>query len=1162
MSHADFVHLRVHSAYSLSEGALKIKQLVELCRRHAMPALAITDSGNLFGGLEFALAARDAGIQPIIGCQFNITRRDGGEGAVARPGVKPKPDHLVLLVQDETGYRNLMELSSRAFLEGEPGNDPQLPLAALAGSTDGLIALAGGPSGTVGRLLADGQASAAEAALGELETLFPGRLYVELMRHGGAAERRIEEPLLDLAYRRNLPLVATNDVYFSDTGMYEAHDALLCIAGGAYVSQEVRRRETPEHRFKSAEEMRALFADLPEAIDNTLVIAQRCAYMPEARKPILPPFVGPNGEPAEEELRRQATEGLELRLEALQRIAPLGDEEAREARAKPYRQRLGFELETIIAMGFAGYFLIVADFIQWAKREGIPVGPGRGSGAGSVVAWALTITDLDPLRWGLLFERFLNPERVSMPDFDIDFCQDRRDEVIRYVQGRYGRDRVAQIITFGKLQARAALRDVGRVLQMPYGQVDRICKMVPNNPANPVTISQAVSGEPMLRHMQDEDPQVKRLIEVATSLEGLYRHASTHAAGVVIGDRPLAELVPLYRDPRSDMPVTQFNMKYVEQAGLVKFDFLGLKTLTVLVRAAELLAERGIAVDLSSLPLDDPKAYAQMGRAETMGVFQLEGSGMRDVLRRLKPDRFEDIIAVVALYRPGPMDNIPRYIACKHGQEEPDYLHPALEGILKETFGIMVYQEQVMQIAQELSGFTLGGADLLRRAMGKKIKAEMEAQRKSFIDGAAARGVPPAKAEQIFEQVDKFAGYGFNKSHAAAYALVAYQTAWFKANHPVEFFAASMTYDLGNTDRLNMYRQELERLQIRLLPPDINRSRSGFTVEKDAEGKLAIRYALAAVRNVGAGAIDALVAEREANGPFEDLGDIARRIDHRHLNKRQLENLAAAGAFDRLMANRRRVFEGVEQLIRHASVAAEERTSQQVSLFGNGLAEPARLQLPEVPDWPSIERLQHEYAAIGFYLSAHPLDAYETTLKRLEAIPYGEIARWLQGRSSNRVKLAGIVVGKQERTSAKGNRFAFLQLTDASGMYEVMVFSEALAAHRDLMEPGKMVLLSVAADLRSEAEGMRVTLQSIQSLDQAAAQAAVGLRVFIKDPAPIDSLKKLLQLNGRGRSKVSLVLELAPAREVELSLKESYALSAPARAAIKAIPGIVDVQEI
>ena len=725
MPHANFVHLRVHSAFSLSEGAIKVKELIKLCQSQVMPAVAVTDSGNLFGALEFALAAADAGVQPIIGCQMNIRRADSGSAARSGAGKAPAPDHLVLLVQDEVGYRNLLKLVSKSFIESEATETPQIDLKDLLGHTDGLIALTGGPSGAVGRALAAGQKPAAHEMLERLRALFPGRLYVELMRHGGpedasglgALEDRIESGLIELAYATDVPLVATNDCYFADAGMYQAHDALLCIADSRYVAEAERRRVTPDHRFKSAAEMRALFADLPEAVDNTLVIARRCRYLLKPIKPILPPFPDAvaAGRDEAEELRTQAVAGLEARLKQ-QVLKPEMTAATHEAVARAYRERLDFELGVIASMKFPGYFLIVADFIKWAKQQGVPVGPGRGSGAGSVVAWALTITDLDPLRFGLLFERFLNPERVSMPDFDIDFCQDRRDEVIRYVQRRYGHGHVAQIITFGKLQARAVLRDVGRVLQLPLGQVDRICKLVPNNPAKPVTLKQAVDGEPQLQAHRDGDPAVERMMTIAMKLEGLYRHASTHAAGVVIGDRPLDRLVPLYRDPRSDMPVTQFNMKYVEQAGLVKFDFLGLKTLTVIQKALELIAT---PVDIAALPLDDEKTFAMLGRAETTGVFQLESSGMRDVLRRLKPNRFEDIIALVALYRPGPMDNIPKYIKVKKGEEKPDYLHPSLEGILKETFGIMIYQEQVMQIAQVLSGYSLGGADLLRRAMGK-----------------------------------------------------------------------------------------------------------------------------------------------------------------------------------------------------------------------------------------------------------------------------------------------------------------------------------------------------------------------------------------------------------------------------------------------------------
>ena len=787
---ADFVHLRVHSAYSLLEGAIHISALAALCRDHEMPAVAVTDTNNLFAAIEFSSQAAEAGVQPIIGCQLSIGA--DGDGTLA------------VLVQNEAGYHNLLRLLAAAYLEGE--GDPRVSVDDLVAHGDGLILLTGGAEGPLGRLLDEGSKDAALALAERLAAAFPGRLYVELMRHGLEAEVRVEPALLDLAYGLDLPMVATNDCHFTDSSMFEAHDALICIADGALVSEMERRRLSPEHRFKSAEEMRALFEDLPEAVDNTIVIARRCAFLVEDRDPILPPFDCGPGRNEEDELRSLARADLDKRL------AERGSMDGHEHADKAYRERLDYELDVIMKMGFSGYFLIVADFIRWAKTHGIPVGPGRGSGAGSVVSWALTITDLDPLRFGLLFERFLNPERVSMADFDVDFCQDRRDEVLAYVQQKYGRDRVAQIITFGKLQARAVLRDVGRVLEMPYSQVDRICKLVPNNPADPLSLDQAIAKEPRLGEMIENDESVCRLMGIARKLEGLYRHASTHAAGVVIGDRPLSDLIPLYSDPRSDMPVTGFNMKSVERAGLVKFDFLGLKTLTVLARAVEFVnrgRDEGKA-DLANLPLDDEATFRMIGNGETTGVFQLESSGMRDVLRNLKPDTFEDIIAVVALYRPGPMGNIPSYIRRKHGKEKPDYPYPTLEGILKETFGIMIYQEQVMQIAQELSGYTLGGADILRRAMGKKIKKEMNRQRQTFVDGAVARGVPEAKASDIFGQVEKFAGYGFNKSHAAAYALVAYQTAYMKANYPVEFMAACMTLDMGDTDKLSVFKRRAE----------------------------------------------------------------------------------------------------------------------------------------------------------------------------------------------------------------------------------------------------------------------------------------------------------------------------------------------------------------
>ncbi|HEV2264858.1 MAG TPA: DNA polymerase III subunit alpha [Stellaceae bacterium] len=1157
MAHADFVHLRVHSAYSLSSGAIKIKDLVALCRRHAMPAVAIADSGNLFGALEFAMAASEAGVQPIVGCEVGIRRSEGdGGNRAARIGPALPPDSVVLLAQSEAGYRNVLKLVSRSHLESAPAEAPQLDLAALDGHTDGLICLAGGPKGPVGRLIGEGQASAAEAILTRLAELFPGRLYVELQRHNTATEERIDAALIELALARDLPLVATNDVHFAERDDYAAHDVLLCIAQGTTVADGNRKRLTPEHYFKSANEMRIAFADVPEACDNTLVIAQRCAFMPEPRQPILPPFKGVSGRDEAAELREAAAAGLERRL--AQGLTAEPDAARREAAAAPYRERLAYELDVIVKMGFAGYFLIVAEFIQWAKAQNIPVGPGRGSGAGSLVAWALTITDLDPLRLGLLFERFLNPERVSMPDFDIDFCQDRRDEVIRHVQERYGSDRVAQIITFGKLQARAVLRDVGRVLGMPYGQVDRICKMVPNNPAAPVTLQQAIDGEPMLQQMRDDDPQVARLIEIALQLEGLYRHASTHAAGVVIGDRPLDELVPLYRDPRSSMPVTQFSMKYVEAAGLVKFDFLGLKTLTVLAKARDLLAARGVALDLGSLPLDDSKTFRLLARGETVGVFQLEGTGMRDVLKKLDADRFEDIVAVNALYRPGPMENIPRYIAVKHGSERPEFMHPDLEPILEETQGIIIYQEQVMEIAKVLSGYSLGSADLLRRAMGKKIKSEMEAQRKQFIDGAKAHGVNDRLAEYIFEQVAKFAGYGFNKSHAAAYALVAYQTAYLKANYPVEFLAASMTLDLGNTDKLNVFRQECDRLGIKLLPPDINRSDVEFAVEAAGEGG-AIRYALAAVKGVGAGAMRQVVAERAAHGPFKNLSDFAARIDPKHFNKRQFESLAKAGAFDAIAPNRAQAFAAIELLLRHANAAANERASQQVNLFGGAAGPAAGPALPTVTDWPLAERLQKEFEAIGFYLSSHPLSPYGKSLARLGVVRFADLGRRPAG-AETRVKLAGVVIGSKERTSARGNRFAFLQVSDASGIYEVMAFSEVLRDSRPLLESGQPLL--VTADVRVEGDTFRLTAQRIEALDKVAAGAAAGLRLVLEREEALAGVRKAVFAESGGRGRVSVVVALDDAREVEIALPGGFKVTPRLAAVLQTVPGIREVAEI
>ncbi len=1141
---AGFVHLRLHTAYSLLEGALRIKALPDLCREAGMPALAMTDTGNLFGALEFSETVAGAGIQPIIGCSLKL---DGADPASNDPHAKrPEPAAIALLVQNEEGWRNLSKLSSVSYLETDAAEEPHVGLDDLEASSAGLIALTGGPDGPVNRLLVAGKRQEAEDLLDRLAAIYPGRLYVELQRHGLDAERLAEGPLVEMAYAKGLPLVATNEPYFPTRDMYEAHDALICIEGGAYVLQDDRRRLTEEHYFKSPEEMAALFEDLPEAVANTLEIARRCAFRVKSHKPILPAFETQEGRDATAELQAQAREGLTRRIK----------DKGTHTEEQAYWDRLDYELGIITNMGFEGYFLIVSDFMKWARARNIPIGV-RGSGATSIVAWCLDITNLDPLRFDLVFERFLNPERISMPDFDIDFCQDRREEVIEYVQGKYGHDKVAQIITFGTLQARAVVRDVGRVLQMPYGQVDRICKMIPNPPGKPVKLSQAIADEPRLQAMIAEEEPVKNLIDIALKLEGLYRHASTHAAGLVIGDRPLHELVPLYRDPRADMPVTQFHYKDAERAGLVKFDFLGLKTLTVIARTEELLRRRGIEIKTQELEFGDAKTFEMLAKGDSIGVFQLESAGMRDLLRKMRPDRIEDLIALVALYRPGPMESIPRYIECKHGREDVFYLHPMLEPILNETFGVMTYQEDVMQIARDLAGYSLGEADLLRRAMGKKIEAEMKKHRARFIEGAAKNDISKGIAEQIFDQAAKFAGYGFNKGHAAAYAQVAYQTAYLKANYPVEFLSASMTLDIERTDRLSVFRQEAERLEIPVLPPDINRSEADFVNAQDPDKGDVILYALAALKNVGRQAMDHVVEIRRAGGPFTDLADFAQRIDPQAVNKRALEGLAKAGAFDGLGLDRARVFAGADAIIDAADMTKKERESGQSSLFAD--SGPEEIRLPDTAPWTTPDRLRFELEIIGFYLSGHPLDDYQRALKRCEVISYADLIRGA-GRHKAMVKLAGTVMGINERKSAKSGRaFAVAELSDPTGAYEVWIFSEVLPAAREIMTPGAAVVLTVAADWSGEE--VRLTANMVEPVDKVTAKAAMGLAVTVDRPDCFDGIKACLKRQGRG--VVTLFLQLDQGlSQVDLRLPGGYAVDADIRGALKSLPGVVHVDEV
>jgi DNA polymerase-3 subunit alpha len=1152
MPHADFVHLRVRSAFSLLESTVRLEPLVKACKAAAMPAVAVTDQANLFGVMQFCAAAKKAGVQPIVGALLPLAPL---EALPRTPGRQPAPEHVVLLVKDETGYGNLLQLLSHAYVAAEPGAEIKVTLEELARHHAGLILLTGGPCGPIGCALRRGDSKLAERLLVELKAAFGDRLYMELMRHGLEEEDAVEPALVDLAYAHDVPLVATNDVHFLDVEGYEAHDALICIAEGAQISQEERRRLTLEHRFKTAAEMAELFADLPEAVANTLVVARRCAFMAPSRDPILPTFA----EDEEAEMRRQAWEGLEERLaEAV--LEPGMDDAAREAAASPYRERLAYELDVIAQMKFPGYFLIVSDFIKWGKAHGIPVGPGRGSGAGSVAAWSLKITDLDPLRFGLLFERFLNPERVSMPDFDIDFCEDRRHEVITYVRDRYGAERVAQIITFGTLQARAALRDVGRVMGLPFGLVDRICKLVPNNPANPVTLAQALEIEPRLKEARAEDPSVAKMIAIALQLEGLPRNASTHAAGVVIGDRPLEELVPLYRDPRALMPSTQFNMKDVEKAGLVKFDFLGLSTLTMLEHAEKLVRARGTPLNLATLPLDDQPTYELLSRAETQGVFQLESTGMRDALRKLKPDCFEDIIAMVSLYRPGPMDNIPRYTNVKHGIEDPSYLHPLLEPILAETNGVIIYQEQVMEIAKQLAGYTLGGADLLRRAMGKKIKAEMDAQREVFVKGCKERGIEEGLANTIFDAVAKFASYGFNKSHAAAYALLAYQTAYLKANHPVEFFAAAMTMECDNQEKLAAYRNEMRQRGIPLYPPDVNASKARFIVEDGAAGT-GVRYALAAIKGVGAAAMDQLVQEREAKGPFESPFDLMARCGTRVINKRLLESLVRAGAFDSLDPNRRRLVEAADLLLRHAAACAEAAESAQVSLFGG--AGPAQVPVPDLPatdDWPALERLQMEFDVLGLYLSAHPLDGYVNALTRLMVTPGDRLRQVAASGEGGRLRLAGVVASLQERVTER-TRFARVMVSDHAAQFEVTVFSELLSQTRELLQGSAPLYFE--ADARVDGDNLRLTAQRIQKLDDVADQTRAMVEIRVEGPAVALKLKPMLERRATTGARIRLVVPVpGEGDEAVLVLPEDYLLTSGQRLDVERLAGVLAVRDL
>ena len=1162
---AEFIHLRVHSEYSLLEGAVRLKEIPKLCADMNMPAIAVTDSNAMFSALEFSITASKAGIQPIIGCQIDLAYLP------VQPGEKQKlPASLVLLAQSEVGYQNLMKLNSCLYLDKNK-HLPHITLDELNNHSNGLICLTGGPDGPVGCLLRQAQRPAAEILIDRLSAIFPNRLYIELQRHPDKtgkpkSEQLTERGHVEMAYAKKLPLVATNDVYFPTPDMFEAHDAMLCIARKTHVDQEEERyRLTRLHYFRSQQEMVTLFSDLPEAIENTIEIARRCAFMACCRDPILPKFA----DDEVTELREIANEGLKNRLDMI----------SHSTSPEKYQERLDFELNVIEKMGFSGYFLIVADFIKWARSRDIPVGPGRGSGAGSLVAYALTITDLDPLRYSLLFERFLNPERVSIPDFDIDFCMNRREEVIHYVQQKYGRDKVGQIITFGALQSKAAIRDIGRVLQMPYGQVDRLAKMIPVNGPRPASIKQALRDEPRLREEARKENIVNRLLTYVQQVEGLLRNASTHAAGVVISDRPLDTLVPLYQDPKSDMPATQFNMKWVEQAGLVKFDFLGLKNLTTIQNTMDLIFKSGrdlhIAADgteiyrpvegtknqINAIPLDNKATFRLYSDARTIAVFQVESSGMMDTLKRMKPNCIEDIVALVALYRPGPMENIQTYCDVKNGIQPIKSIHPLIDHILKETQGIIVYQEQVMQIAQAMAGYSLGNADLLRRAMGKKIKEAMDAERPKFEKGAGEHGVDAQKASGIFDLLEKFADYGFNKSHAAAYAVVSYQTAWLKANHSVEFMAGVMNCDIHSTDKLAVYFEEARKgLELPYVPPCVNRSDATFDV---VNGELI--YALGALRNVGVEAMKSISLGR-GEKVFVNVYDFARRVDLKKIGKRQLEMLTRAGAFDQLDKNRHRVFGNIDVLMNFSSAIHEQKKSGQVSLFGEAGEDLPEPRLECFPDWVPAERLSEEFKAIGFYLSGHPLDDCMSALRRRKVLTLEQITEKVHSGPFI-TKIAGVIAGKQERKSAHNKRFAFLQLSDSTGAYEVTLFSDILEKSRELLEIGAKVVLTVKATI--EAEQLKLLARSIVPVDALMAETgAVGLRVFIDNAEVLPAMsgilndaEKLAETTTRGSISVCLFGSGLPG-EIEMDLGQNYITNPQIKNALKSLDGILKVEEI
>ncbi len=1158
---ANFVHLTNKTEYSLSEGAITINRIAELCESFRMPAVGITDTNNMFGALEFSDKISSYGVQPLIGCNIKINIPT--EYKLDLSQLDDKFFFLNLFAKNLKGYQNLLELSSLCYTKHTTNN--AINLSDIYNKKDGLIVLTGGRNNLIYPILNSGKSTIADQFIQNLKEKFNDNLYVEIQRLGNSNKKN-ENALLNLAYDHSLPLVATNEVYFESPDYYEAHDALSCIEKKQFVSQLDRYRFSDQHYFKSIDEMESLFNDLPEALSNTIEISRRCSFRPEVKAPILPVFIKDTENSEKDLLRKISNEGLEKRVVQTLKMKKIENQDEENQLRNEYQKRLDNELDIIINMKYEGYFLIVADFIKWAKNNNIPVGPGRGSGAGSLVAWCLEITDLDPIHFGLIFERFLNPERVSLPDFDIDFCRDRRDEVLNYVYEKYGKDHVAQIITFGKLQARAVLRDIGRVLGIPYGQVDYLTKLIPFDPSRQLSLQEYIDDEPKLTEEANKNPKIKKLLSIALKLEGLKRHASIHAAGVVISKDIIYKDVPLYSDPDTNIFLTQFDMKWVESAGLVKFDFLGLKTLTLINNCVELV-NRYKKFQISEIDLTDTKTFELLGTGETTGIFQLESPGMKDTLKNLKPDKFEDIIALVALYRPGPMANIPTYIERKHGREKLDYVHPLLENLLEETYGVIIYQEQVMGVARELSGYSDGEADLLRRAMGKKIQKEMTAQKKRFVEGCISKGLKDNEANNIFELLSKFADYGFNKSHAAAYALIAFQTAYLKKHYPIEFFAASMSLDINNTDKLAIFQQELDRMKIPLIAPDVNKSSSYFV--REGEG---ISYALGAIKNVGIEAIKELEEERNKNGRFKNFDDFLTRVSSSVSNKKTLEALSCSGSFDSFNIKREHIFNECPEIIKHLKNFHDKNNSNQEDIFGEDSKFEYKFSSKE--RWSEETKLMKEFEILGFYLSGHPLNQFLNKVSKLDIKNFETIKMNKSFHNEKNVLLAGTLLSKKEKRSARGNAYAFLNFSDLSSIYELIIFENNLRKYRDILIEGDSYAISIdfsddGNGLRGEAKKIYKIVDVIKMNNQSYSSFSNQNKVSEAETKKVKSKTSLLQIYAnekfslnefkainlqKGNHKINIIVE-----NQRLALPDLYKVDTNLIERIRSIYGVREV---